>query len=173
MSHLRWRHWRPLRVLLRQRTGRIARESQYVEFSAPIELRANFFEATVAGCIGCTGDIKVETLHLWPVVSWRSPDPEASPADYEVHLGPAPFNPNGTFKNAIIVVIHPERTITQTEGVCGGRFSNVSDPDGNPRRVVDYGGLRFDEADGSIGSLESIFSALTPATVNPPENQTP
>lgn len=90
-----------------------------------------------------------------------------------MHLGPAPFNPNGTFKNAIIVVIHPERTITQTEGVCGGRFSNVSDPDGNPRRVVDYGGLRFDEADGSIGSLESIFSALTPATVNPPENQTP
>ena len=72
-------------------------ESQYVEFSAPIELRANFSEATMTGCIGCTGDIEVETLHLWPAVAWRGPDPDALPTDYEVHLGPAPFNPDGTF----------------------------------------------------------------------------
>ena len=148
-------------------------ESQYVEFSAPIELRANFPEATMTGCIGCTGDIEVETLHLWPAVAWRGPDPDALPTDYEVHLGPAPFNPDGTFSNSALSVRHPERSVTQTEGVWGGQFSNVPDRDGNPRRVVGFGGVRFDEADGSIGSFEGIFSALTPATVRPPESETP
>ena len=50
--------------------GELQGESQYVEFSAPIELRANFSEATITGCVGCTGDITAETLHLWPVVAW-------------------------------------------------------------------------------------------------------
>ena len=153
--------------------GELKGESQYVEFSASIELRADFSEATIAGCIGCTGDIEVETLHLWPAVTWRGPDPDALPRDYEVHLGPAPFNPDGTFENADISVSHPERTVTRTEGVWGGQFSNIPDRDGNPRRVVGYGGVRFDEADGSIGSFESIFSALTPATVEPRESGAP
>ena len=147
--------------------GELQGESQYVEFTASIVLRADFSEAAITGCIGCLGDIAVEALHLWPVVSWRTPDPDALPTDYEVYLGPAPFNPDGTFENVDIVVRHPERTVTQTEGVWGGQFSNVPDQDGNPRRVVGYGGVRFDEADGSIGSFESIFSALTPVTVLP------
>ena len=148
-------------------------ESQYVEFSAPVVLRANFSEETIAGCIGCTGDIVAETLHLWPAVAWRGPDPDALPADYEVHLGPAPIGPDGAFENSVVSVSHPERTVTQTEGVWGGQFSNVPDQDGSPRRVVGYSGVRFDEADGSIGSFESIFSALTPAAVNSQESETP
>ncbi len=153
--------------------GELQGQSQYVEFSAPIELTANFAEATIAGCIGCTGDISAETLHLWPAVQWRGPAPDASPADYEVHLGPTRFNPDGAFENAAVSVHHPERTVTQSQGVWGGQFSNVPDRDGNPRRVVGYGGVRFDEADGSIGSFEGIFSALTSATVTPPESETP
>ena len=153
--------------------GDLTGESQYVEFSAPIELRADFSEGTIAGCIGCTGDIEDETLHLWPAVEWRGPDPDALPTDYEIHLGPAPFNPDGTFGNAAISVSHRERSVTGSEGVWGGQFSNVADRDGNPRRVVGYGGVRFDEADGSIGSFEGIFSALTPATVNPKETGSP
>lgn len=143
--------------------GALQGQSQYVEFSAAIELRANFSEGTIAGCIGCTGDITMETLHLWPAVAWRGPDPDALPTDYEVRLGPARFKPDGTFENAVVSVRHPERTVTQAEGVWGGQFSNVPDMDGNPRRVVGYSGVRFDEADGSIGSFESIFTALAPA----------
>ena len=153
--------------------GELQGQSQYVEFSAPIVLTADFPNATITGCIGCTGDIEVETLHLWPAVAWRSPDPDALPTDYEVHLGPAPFNPDGSFENAAISVSHSERTVMQSEGVWGGQFSNVPDRDGNPRRTVGYAGVRFDEADGSIGSFEGIFSALTPATVQPPESETP
>ena len=153
--------------------GELQGESQYVEFSAPIELRASFSEATITGCIGCTGDIEVETLHLWPAVSWRGPDPDALPTDYQVHLGPAPFDPDGTFENTAVSVSHPERAITQAKGVWGGQFSNVPDREGSPRRIVGYGGVGFDEADGSSGSFESIFSALTPATVSPQESETP
>ena len=148
-------------------------ESQYVELSAPIELRANFSEATVTGCIGCMGDVEAATLHRWPAVAWRGPDPDALPTDHQVHLGPAPFDPDGTFENTAVSVSHPERAITRANGVWGGQFSNVPDRDGSPRRIVGYGGVGFDEADGSSGSFESIFSALTPATVGPQESETP
>ncbi len=148
-------------------------ESQYVEFSARINLTADFSDASIAGCIGCTGDITAETLHLYPIVAWRGPPPDALPADYEIHLGRASFESNGTFENTEITVSHPERTVTQAEGVWGGQFSNVPDSDGNPRRVVGLAEIRFNEADGSNGSFLGGFSALTPATVQPPESETP
>ncbi len=153
--------------------GELKGQSQYVEFSAPIVLRAEFSEATISGCIGCTADIEAETLHLWPAVSWRGPDPNALPTDYEVHLGPAPFDPHGTFGNAEISVSHPERDVTRSQGVWGGQFSNVEDRDGNPRRVVGYGGVGFEEADGSAGSFEGIFSALTPTSLESRESEMP
>ena len=148
-------------------------ESQYVEFSAPIELTADFSDASIAGCIGCTGDITAETLHLYPIVAWRGPPPDALPSDYEIHLGRASFEANGTFENTDIEVIHPERDVTQAEGVWGGQFSNVPDSDGNPRRVVGLADVRFNEADGSNGSFLGGFSALTPATLAPPDSETP
>lgn len=55
----------------------------------------------------------------------------------------------------------------------GGQIFNVPDSDGNPRRVVGLAVVRFDEADGSSGSFLGGFSALTPATVTPPESETP
>ena len=148
-------------------------ESQYVEFSAPIELTADFSDASIGGCIGCTGDVVAETLHLYPIVTWRGPPPDALPADYEIHLGRTPFEANGTFEDTDITVSHPDRTVTETEGVWGGQFSNVPDSDGNPRRVVGLADVRFDEADGSSGSFLGGFSALTPAAVTPPASEAP
>ncbi|MDE0174190.1 MAG: hypothetical protein OYH76_17485 [Defluviicoccus sp.] len=148
-------------------------ESQYVEFSAPIALTADFSDASIGGCIGCTGDVVAETLHLYPIVAWRGPPPDALPADYEIRLGRTPFGANGIFEDSGIAVSHPERTVTETEGVWGGQFSNVPDPVGNPRRVVGLVDIRFAEADGSSGSFLGGFSALTPATVRPPESETP
>lgn len=153
--------------------GDLQGESQYIEFGAPIALTANFSDATIMGCIGCAGDVETRALHLYPVVTWRTPDPDALPTDYEVHLGPTPFNPDGVFENTDVTVTHPERTVTRTEGVWAGQFSNVPDPDGNPRRVVGFSDVGFDEADGSSGSFTGIFSALTPATLGPGESETP
>ena len=153
--------------------GELEGESQYVEFSAPIVLTADFSEATISGCIGCTGDIEAETLHLWPAVTWRGPAPDALPTDYEIRLGRAPLKPNGTFESTDIAVSHPERDVTRAGGVWAGQFSNVPDRDSNPRRAVGYSNVGFDEADGSSARFESIFSALTPATVTPPESESP
>ena len=69
--------------------------------------------------------------------------------------------------------MHPERTVTETTGLWVGQFSNVPDPDGNPRQVVGFSDVGFDEADGSSGSFISIFSGLTPATLGPVESETP
>ena len=153
--------------------GELQGEQQYVEFSARIGLTANFSDATVAGCIGCEGDIEVDALHLWPIVTSRTPDPVAMPTDYEVRFGPIPFQSNGTFETTTITVTHLERTVTRAEGSLSGQFSNVPDPDGHPRRVVGLSDVRFDEADGSSGSLMGIFSALTPAATRPEESETP
>ena len=106
-------------------------------------------------------------------MTWRTPDPEALPTDYEVHLGPTPFDAAGTFENTDITVTHPERDVVQTTGLWAGQFSNVPDPDGNPRRVVGITDVRFDEADRSSGTIMGIFSALTPATVAPEDRETP
>ena len=78
-----------------------------------------------------------------------------------MHFGPAPLGSHGRFENAGVRVSHPERDVTQSEGVWAAQFSNVPDRDGNPRRVVGYTNVGFDEADGSSGSFESIFSTLT------------
>ncbi|MDE0030970.1 MAG: hypothetical protein OXU42_16405 [Deltaproteobacteria bacterium] len=154
--------------------GELEGRSQYTEFGAVIGLRANFADGTVQGCIGCTGDIEVQAgEYLYPIVTWWNRDPVALPTDYELRLGPTPLDSHGTFENTDVTVTHPDRTVTEATGVWAGHFSNVPDPDGNPRRVVGLSDVAFDEADGSSGSFMGIFSALTPATLMPSEGETP
>ena len=154
--------------------GELDGASQHTEFGAVVELRANFADGTIQGCIGCTEDIRVQAgQYLYPVVTWWSRDPVALPTDYELRLGPTRFNPDGTFENTDVTVTHPERDVTDTNGVWAGQFSNVPDPDGNPRQVVGLSDVGFSEADGSSGSFVGIFSALTPATLGLPEGGTP
>ena len=45
--------------------------------------------------------------------------------------------------------------------------NGVSDEMAGNQQVMGYDGVRFDKTDGSIGSFESIFSALAPVTVIP------
>ena len=154
--------------------GELQGDSQYIEFGADMVLTANFTDNTIEGCIGCAGDIEIRRGgYLFPIITWRSPRPDALPTDYEVRLGATRFNPDGTFENTDITVMHPERTVTETTGLWVGQFSNVPDPDGNPRQVVGCSDVGFDEADGSSGSFISIFSGLTPATLGPVESETP
>ena len=154
--------------------GELDGVSQHTEFGAVIELRANFADGTIQGCIGCTEDIRVQAgQYLYPIVTWWNRDPVALPTDYELRLGPTRFNPDGTFENTDVTVTHPERDVTGTNGVWAGQFSNVPDPNGNPRRVVGLSDVGFSEADGSSGSFVGVFSALTPATLGPAEGEAP
>ena len=86
---------------------------------------------------------------------------KALPTDYELHLGAVAFNPDGTFELPDVTVMHPERTITQSEGFWGGGFSNIPDSAGNPRLVAGFSDAEFEEADGSLGSFWGMFNGLS------------
>ena len=79
--------------------------------------------------------------------------------DYQIHFAPAAYNPDGTFESTNAVVIHPTRTITESEGFWGGSFSNIDDADGNPRLIGGFNEAGFTEEDGSEAFFLGIFTA--------------
>ncbi len=145
----------------------LAGSSERTEFAGVISFTADFAGKRITGCLGCLRPIETSPgRHLYPLLSWRSPDPAASPADYEMRFS-ASFDAKGAFEDTAITVTHPERNITQAAGTWRGQFSNVPDVDGNPRRVVGSTDVHFAEEDGSSGNFTGIFDALTPVTLEP------
>ena len=132
------------------------------EYAATVALTADFSANTLSGCIGCQGDIAIRRSHLHQLLGDEVQELEAPPTDYELHLGAVSFNPDdGTFENPDVTVMHPERTITQSEGFWGGQFSNILDPTGNPRLVAGFSAAEFTEADGSLGHFWGMFNGLS------------
>ena len=147
--------------------GELAGSSDHTEFAGVISLTADFESKRITGCLGCLDQIETAPgRHLYPILTWRTPDPAASPADYDLRFS-ASFDAKGAFEDTEITVMHPERTITTSAGTWRGQFSNVPDIDGNPRRVVGSTDVHFAEDDGSRGRFTGIFDALTPATLKP------
>ena len=138
------------------------------EFVGTMNIRANFDDMTVAGCIGCIGDIEVEREHLRVALGWRMEELLASPTDYEIRFAPTPIAPGGSFEGTAATVTHPTRTVTQSEGDWGGSFSNRPAADGNPRLLAGFASAGFDEDDGSRGNFSSIFTALHPSLLPAP-----
>ena len=134
-----------------------------------VALTADFDRNRLAGCLGCLDPTETDPgRHLYPILTWRNPDPAASPADYDVHFE-ASIGADGAFEDTAIGVTHPDRSIVSSAGTWQGQFSNMPDAEGNPRRVVGSTDVLFAEDDGSHGRLTGIFDALTPTTVTPPE----
>ena len=149
--------------------GELAGSSETAEFVGPISLTADFSQNRLTGCLGCLGPIEIDSgRHLYPILTWRTPDPTALPTDYKLHFASS-FGANGAFEDTAITVTHPDRTITTSAGTWQGQFSNVPDVDGNPRRVVGSTDVHFAEDDGSQGRFTGIFDALTPPTFTPPD----
>ena len=147
--------------------GELADSSDYTEFVGSMLLTADFDQNRLNGCLGCIEPIEIDPgRHLYPILTWRTPDPAASPADYDLYFS-ASFDATGAFQDTAVTVTHPERTITRSAGIWRGQFSNLPDVDGYPRRVVGSTDVHFAEADGSIGRFTGIFDALTPATLAP------
>ena len=148
----------------------LAGSSDVTEFVGQVVLTADFDRNRLVGCLGCLGPIEVDPgRHLYPVLTWRTPDPAASPADYDVHFE-ASIGADGAFEDTAIGVTHPDRSIVSSAGTWQGQFSNIPDAEGNPRRVVGSTDVLFAEDDGSHGGLTGIFDALTLATIMPPES---
>ena len=151
--------------------GELADTTDVTEFTGPMALVADFDQSLLTGCLGCLGPIEIDPgRHLYPILTWRDPDPAALPAGYQLGFT-ASFDATGAFEDTAITVTHPERTITHAAGTWRGQFSNVPDVDGNPRRVVGSTDVLFAEDDGSLGRFMGIFDALTPATLAPDEGK--
>ncbi len=138
-------------------------EGAYVidEYEGVITLTADFADGTLSGCIGCTGDLVTRRAHFGIFLGDEVRDVRAVAADYELHLGVTPFDPDGTFEHTDMEVRHPDRTVTHSEGGWGGTLSNVPDRDGNPRLVAGFSDAAFEESDGSAGLFYGTFVALS------------
>ena len=123
----------------------------------------------VLSIVDGTGTMRAPGRHLAPAEPWQGPDPAALPNGYDIHFA-ASFDVKGALENTVIAVTHSERTVTRAAGTWRGQFSNLSDVAGNPRRVVGSTEVHFAEANGSHGRLTGIFDALTPPTVEPPDD---
>ena len=154
--------------------GELAGTEAYEEVQGTITLQADFSNKTIQGCIGCVGDLEIQRSHLRSALGWRQGEPPAAlPAGYEVHLGPTPFTREGAFRAEDVRVTHPGRSVTQSGGSWEGRFSNRPDSAGHPRLVAGSSLAEFTEADGSRGSLEGIFNALSEPYRNSGGSQAP
>ena len=137
----------------------LAGEYSLVEFEGPATFTADFSNQTLQGCIGCTGEIMVQQAHLSEPIS-NIDALQANPAGYELHFGPGPYNPDGTFEHGILSVRHSTREVTSSSGVFGGQFSNRPNSDGNPRLVTGIYQSDFREADGGRGRFTGLFNAV-------------
>ncbi len=141
------------------------------EYTATMTAVADFSSGTIAGCLGCVGDILPERRHLAgvyeDVLGIDLPDHLAPVAEYEIRFAPFAYGANSAFESTEAHVTHPTRTITEAEGFWGGSFSNVGDPNGHPRLVNGFSEAFFLEEDGSEVLLWGIFNALSDA-IPPP-----
>ena len=138
-------------------------EGAYVvdEYEGVLTMTADFAGNTVSGCIGCEGDLVTRRAHFDIFLGDEVRDVRSVVAGYELHLGEAPFNPDGTFDHVGVTVTHPERIVTHSEGQWGGSLSNIPDQEDNPRLVAGFSGADFEESDGSVGRFTGTFVALS------------
>ena len=138
-------------------------EGAYVidEYEGAITITADFADGTLSGCIGCLGDLVTRRAHFGLFLGDEVRDAQAVAADYELHFGATPINPDGNFENTDVEVRHPERTVTHAEGDWGGTFSSVPDQSGNPRLVAGFSSASIEESDGSAGEFFGTFVALS------------
>lgn len=130
------------------------------EYEGVITLAADFATNTLSGCIGCTGDLITRRAHFGIFLGREIRDVQAIAAGYELHFGETAINPDGTFEHTDVMVSHPERSVTQSEGHWGGSLSNISDRAGNPRLAAGFSSAEFEESDGSTGTFFGTFVAL-------------
>ena len=138
-------------------------EGAYVidEYEGVITISADFADATLSACIGCSGDLVTRRAHFGIFLGDELRDTQGIGAGYELHFGETAFNPDGTFVYDDVTLRHPERTVAESDGYWGGSLSNIPDAAGHPRLVAGFSGVNFEESDGSIGRFSGTFLALS------------
>ena len=131
------------------------------EYQGTIALTADFFDGTVKGCIGCIGDLVTQRTHFGVILGQEVDAPEGTARDYELHLPSAIIREDGHFLRNRVILRHPDRTVTRSEGYWGGAFSSRRDTDGNPRLAAGFSGVAFEQSDGARGEFLGSFLGLS------------
>ncbi len=131
------------------------------EYQGTLTLTADFEDGTLKGCIGCVGDLATQRAHFGVFLGEEVTDAQGIARDYELHLATAIIREDGMFDRDKVTLKHPERTITQSEGFWGGALSSRQDTDGNPRLVMGFSGVDYEESDGSRGKFIGSFLGLS------------
>ena len=131
------------------------------EYQGTINLTADFFDGTVKGCIGCIGDLVTRRAHFGVFLGEEVDAPQGTAKDYELHLPSAIIREDGQFLRDRVILRHPERTVTKSEGYWGGAFSSRQDTDGNPRLAAGFSAVDFEQSDGAKGEFFGSFLGLS------------
>ena len=131
------------------------------EYQGIINLTADFFDGTVKGCIGCVGDLVTQRAHFGVILGQEVAAPQDTARDYELHLPSAIIREDGQFVRDRVILRHPERTVTRSEGYWGGAFSSRQDTDGNPRLTAGFSAVDFEQSDGARGEFFGSFLGLS------------
>ena len=130
----------------------------YGIFSATADLRADFSNMTISGCVGCVGDVLF--TGRYEASSGRVQDvTTTSPA--QLHLGPAPISQDGSFRNRAVSLTTPDFDITRSSGAWGGQFSNISDSSGDPRLVAGTFGGESESSGGTEITFVGAYYATS------------
>ncbi len=131
------------------------------EYQGTVNLTADFADGTLKGCIGCVGDLVTQRAHFGVILGEELIDPGAAAKDYELHLATAIIRDDGVFVRDKVILKHPERTITLSDGWWAGAFSSRQDSEGDPRLVAGFNSVYFEESDGSFGEFFGSFLGLS------------
>ena len=131
------------------------------EYQGTVTLTADFFDGTVKGCIGCVGDLVTQRAHFGVILGEEVDAPQGTAKDYELHLASAIIRDDGHFVRERVILRHPDRTVTRSEGYWGGAFSSRQDTDGNPRLAAGFSGVDFEQSDGARGEFFGSFLGLS------------
>ncbi len=126
------------------------------EYEGQLELTADFGTRRISGRVH---SISLSGIHTPTGGSSRPITDVAAP--YVFSLGETSFDTSGFTGNTTVSSTNPGISVENSAGSWGGKFSVVSDGDGNPRLVAGTHGEEFTTAGGTEAGFIGAFAGVT------------
>ncbi|MDE0331426.1 MAG: hypothetical protein OXL41_06105, partial [Nitrospinae bacterium] len=126
------------------------------EYEGQLELTADFGARRISGRVH---SISLSGIHTPPGGSSRPITDVAAP--YVFSLGETRFDTSGFTGNTTVTSTDPGISVESSTGSWGGKFSVVSDGDGNPRLVAGTHGEEFTTTGGTEAGFIGAFVGVT------------
>lgn len=126
------------------------------EYEGQLELTADFGTRRISGRVH---SISLSGIHTPTGGSSRPITDVAAP--YVFSLGETSFDTSGFTGNTTVSSTNPGISVESSAGSWGGKFSVLSDDDGNPRLVAGTHGEEFTTAGGTEAGFIGAFAGVT------------